>query len=189
MQFKWLSCRRQNDLKTFCQKIYRKSGRLHDSKSMGGDPNCSEPARVTEGQRFVRCVLTSLVVVVVVLTVQKVDRSSDRQTRSQHGSRKASVAGCGARGKRCWTCQTHSKYDFWDRTRVRQLSNKWRQREEAKGSELGRAARLGNDSALRLWNNDRRGSSVHNVTRIHDPKHLFIDNSFYLVRYLRHSWA
>jgi len=30
-------------------------------------------------------------------------------------------------------------------------------------------ARLENDSAQRLWNNDRRGSSVHNVTRIHDP--------------------
>lgn len=40
-------------------------------------------------------------------------------------------------------------------------------KEEAAGGE--RMARLENDSAQRLWNNDRRGSSVHNVTRIHDP--------------------
>lgn len=136
--------------KTFCQKIYRKSGRLHDTKSMGW-PELSEQRRDSESSGL----LTSL--------YWQFKKSIDRwigQTRGQV-ERALGRWEDGGRARRILNTILRQN----TRPSVSYQINGGK--EEAAWSE--RMARLENDSAQRLWNNDRRSSSVHNMTRIHDP--------------------
>lgn len=98
--------------KTFCQKIYRKAGRLHDTKSMG----VTRIVGVTEGQRVVRFIDLTIIDSLKSRSIVGLDKRGGRQNERRDGGRMEDMP-------------ENSKYDSeTEHAAVRQLSNKWRQR-------------------------------------------------------------